>query len=357
MRFLDRAKIYLKAGNGGNGCVSFRREKFIEFGGPNGGNGGDGASIYFRADRNLNTLIDFRYKQHFKAQGGGHGKGSNLYGAKGKSLYLKVPIGTIIWNEDKTIKLAELLEHQQQVLVAKGGIGGKGNAHFKSSTNQAPKFAQTGTPGDELWVWLELSLFADVGIIGFPNAGKSTLLSTVSNSKTKVAPYPFSTLVPSLGVVNHNGHDFVMADIPGLVEGAHEGKGLGYSFLAHISKCSILLHLIDSTCEDYLTSFKTINNELALYDAKLAEKPQIVVLTKVDAAEALTSEEDVKKRVAEFQAALKKQNITHQVISISTTHKTSLPELLTLVVSEVSTQAVSKAAPAAKKPWSPLDSL
>lgn len=354
MHFLDKAKIYIKAGDGGNGCISFRREKFIEFGGPNGGNGGRGASVYFRTDPALNTLIDFRYRQHFKAENGQPGKGKNLSGAAGKNLEIVVPVGTIIWNSDKTQKLFELNSPNERVLFLKGGEGGKGNAHFKSSTNQAPKFAQSGTKGDEIWVWLELNLFADVGLIGFPNAGKSTLLTHISNSKAKIADYAFSTLVPNLGVASSYGYSFVVADIPGLIEGAHTGKALGSHFLSHIKKCNLLLHLIDASQESYLKAYSCINQELDLYSEELGKKPQMVVITKIDTI----TEEELHQKLSIFKAALVKG--THQpaeVLTISSTQQLNVDTLLAKVATKLKSLHSQTCSYTEVKSWSPLDQL
>ena len=247
MKFLDQAKIYIKAGDGGKGCVAFRREKFIEFGGPNGGDGGDGGSVYFESVENLNTLIDFRYQQHFKAQKGQQGMGSEMTGYKGEDLIIKVPVGTEIVADDGETVIADLVKPGERFLIAKGGKGGLGNTRFKSSTNQAPRYAGPGTPGEEIWVWLRLKIIADVGLIGLPNAGKSTFLSAVTSARPKIASYPFTTLHPHLGVAWVNGKELVLADIPGLIEGAHEGVGLGDRFLKHVERCSVFLHLLDAT--------------------------------------------------------------------------------------------------------------
>ncbi len=282
MKFLDQAKIYIVSGKGGKGCVSFRKEKYIEFGGPNGGDGGKGGDIICKTDNNLNTLIDFRYQQHFKAKKGQDGKGKNQTGSNGDDLIIKVPPGTEIYNEDKSILLFDLTNKNQSVTLAKGGKGGLGNSHFKSSTNQAPRQFTNGEQFEEKWVWLSLKLFADVGIVGKPNAGKSTLLSTISKAQPKIADYPFTTLHPILGVVDKFDKEIIFADIPGLIEGAHEGKGLGDKFLAHIERCKIILHLIDCSDNDCVKNYKSIKQELEKYGKNLNNKKEIIVLTKID---------------------------------------------------------------------------
>ena len=283
MKFLDEAKIYLRSGDGGNGCIAFRREKFIEFGGPNGGDGGRGGDVIVECVDGLNTLIDYRYQQHFKARSGGNGMGKDRHGAKGADVVLKVPVGTQIFDEDKETLLADLTEVGQRVVLARGGNGGFGNAYFKSSTNRAPRHANPGLPGDERWVWLRLKLIADAGLIGLPNAGKSTLLAAVSAAKPKIADYPFTTLHPQLGVVAVDGREYVLADIPGLIEGAHEGAGLGDRFLGHIERCRAVLHLVDGAGEHAGKAYKTVRAELKAYGHGLAEKLEIVALSKVDA--------------------------------------------------------------------------
>ena len=282
MKFLDEAKIYISSGKGGNGCVSFRKEKYIEFGGPNGGDGGKGGDVIFLTDNNLNTLIDFKYQQHFKAKSGENGKGQNKTGASGQDIIIKVPPGTEIYNEDKTVLLADLINKNQKIILVKGGKGGLGNTHFKSSTNQAPRQFTEGEEIEEMYVLLSLKLFADVGIVGKPNAGKSTFLSKISNAQPKIADYPFTTLHPVLGVVKKFDNEIVFADIPGLIEGAHEGRGLGDKFLAHIERCKIVLHLIDSSDPNYLNNYRAIKNELSKYGKNVNEKQEIIVLTKVD---------------------------------------------------------------------------
>jgi GTPase len=283
MKFLDQVKIYIQSGKGGNGCLSFRREKFIEFGGPDGGNGGRGGDIIIEAIDNLNTLIDYRYQQHFRAETGHHGAGRNRTGADGKSLILKVPVGTQIFDEGKETLIADLTEPGQQVVLARGGDGGFGNAHFKSSTNQAPRKTIPGWPGEERWIWMQLKLIADGGLVGLPNAGKSTFLASVSRAKPKIADYPFTTLAPQLGVVYIHDHEFVLADLPGLIEDAHLGAGLGTRFLGHVERCGVILHLIDGTQDNVIEAYQIIRRELHEYGWGLDEKPEIVGLNKCDA--------------------------------------------------------------------------
>jgi GTP-binding protein len=289
MRFLDEAKIFVRSGAGGPGCIAFRREKFIEFGGPDGGDGGRGGDVIAVAVEALNTLIDFRYRQHFKAERGHHGMGANRTGAGGKDLVIAVPVGTLILAEDKEAVIADLSQPGARIVLAKGGRGGRGNARFKSATNQAPRRADPGEPGEELWVWLRLKLIADAGIVGLPNAGKSTFLAAVSRARPKIADYPFTTLEPHLGVVSIDEDSFVMADIPGLIEGAHEGAGLGDRFLGHIERCAVLLHLVDGTSGDVARDWRTVRDELAAYGHGLAGKTEILALNKVDALDAATA--------------------------------------------------------------------
>jgi GTP-binding protein len=286
MQFLDSAKVYVRSGDGGKGAVSFRREKHIEFGGPDGGDGARGGDVIVECVANLNTLLDYRYKQHFKAKKGGHGMGKNRTGAKGDDVVLVVPPGTQIFDEDGETLIADLTEPGERFVLARGGNGGFGNTHFKSSTNRAPRHANPGLAGEELWIWLKLKLIADAGLVGLPNAGKSTFLATVSAAKPKIADYPFTTLHPHLGVVRIDGFDFVLADIPGLIEGAHEGAGLGDRFLGHVERCAVLLHLVDATLEDPAEAYQTIRDELVAYGAGLEEKPEIVALSKADAVDA-----------------------------------------------------------------------
>jgi len=283
MKFLDLAKVYLRSGSGGNGCVSFRREKFVEFGGPDGGDGGHGGDVVAEAVEGLNTLIDFRYQQHFFAKNGRPGEGAQRTGASGADIVLRVPVGTEIIDEDEETVIADLTEVGQRVVLAKGGNGGFGNLHFKTATNRAPGRANPGQPGVERVIWLRLKLIADVGLLGMPNAGKSTFLAATSNARPKIADYPFTTLVPNLGVVGVDEVEFVVADIPGLIEGASEGRGLGDQFLAHVERCAVLLHLVDGTAEDPVADYKTIIGELEAYGGDLADKPRITVLNKIDA--------------------------------------------------------------------------
>jgi GTP-binding protein len=286
MQFLDQAKVYVRSGDGGNGSISFRREKFIEFGGPDGGSGGKGGDVIVECVANLNTLLDYRYQQHFKAKKGGHGMGQNRSGAGGADIVLKVPPGTQIFEEDGETLIADLTEPGARVVLARGGNGGFGNAHFKSSTNQAPRRANPGQAGTELTIWLRLKLIADAGLVGLPNAGKSTFLAAVSAAKPKIADYPFTTLHPNLGVVRVDGTDFVLADIPGLIEGAHEGAGIGDRFLGHVERCAVLLHLVDATLDDPAEAYAIIRGELEAYGGGLEDKPEIVALTKIDAVPA-----------------------------------------------------------------------
>jgi GTPase len=302
MKFLDEAKVYIRSGDGGNGCVSFRREKFIEFGGPNGGDGGTGGDVIVEAVDGLNTLIDYRYQQHFKAKNGAAGMGKDRHGADGADVVLKVPAGTQVYEEDGLTLLADLVNVGQRAVLARGGNGGFGNAHFKSSTNRAPRRANPGQPGEDRTIRLRLKLIADAGIIGLPNAGKSTFLAAVSAAKPKIADYPFTTLNPQLGVVEIDGREFVLADIPGLIEGAHEGAGLGDRFLGHIERCRVLLHLVDGTTGDAGDAYKLVRAELKAYGAGLSEKPEIVVLNKADA---LTPQQ-MKTQTARLKAVAKR---------------------------------------------------
>lgn len=301
MKFLDQAKIYTRSGDGGNGVVAFRREKHMEFGGPDGGNGGRGGDIVFLAAENLNTLIDFRYTQHFRAPKGGNGSGSDRTGAAAPDIVIQVPIGTQILDDDRETLLADLDAPGKRIVLCRGGDGGHGNAHFKSSTNRAPRKSTPGYPGEERWVWLRLKLIADVGLVGLPNAGKSTLLSVVSAARPKIADYPFTTLHPQLGVVRlSHSEDFVIADIPGLIEGAHEGAGLGDRFLGHVERCAVLLHLVDGAAGSPVRAWRTVREELLAYGGGLASKPELLVLNKSDA---MTPREAAARRAALAKAA------------------------------------------------------
>jgi GTPase len=302
MKFLDEAKVYIRSGDGGNGCVAFRREKFIEYGGPNGGDGGKGGDVIAEAVEGLNTLVDYRYQQHFFAKNGRGGMGKDRHGANGGDAVLKVPVGTQIYEEDGATLLADLTKFGQCAVLANGGNGGFGNAHFKSSTNRAPRRANPGQPGEERTLRLRLKLIADAGIVGLPNAGKSTFLAAVSAAKPKIADYPFTTLQPQLGVVEIDGREFVLADIPGLIEGAHEGVGLGDRFLGHVERCRVLLHLVDGTGEDAGAAYKTVRAELSAYGQGLADKPEIVALSKADAL----SESETKQQMARLKRAAKR---------------------------------------------------
>jgi GTPase len=299
VKFLDHARVEIRSGSGGHGCVSFRREKFVEFGGPDGGDGGKGGDVRAVAVEGLNTLIDYRYRQHFFARNGQPGSGQQRTGKSGGDIVLKVPVGTEILDEDGETLVADLRRPGQEVLLARGGNGGWGNLRFKSATNQAPRSANPGQEGVERTLWLRLKLIADAGLVGLPNAGKSTFLSAVSNARPKIADYPFTTLHPGLGVAGIDGAEFVVADIPGLIEGAHEGRGLGDAFLAHVERCAVLLHLVDGTAEDPVADWRVIDRELAAYGAGLAEKPRILVLNKVDALAA----EEAAGRLAALAAA------------------------------------------------------
>jgi len=311
MKFLDEAKIYIRSGDGGNGCVSFRREKFIEYGGPNGGDGGNGGDVVVETVDGLNTLIDYRYQQHFMAKNGRGGMGKDRHGATGADVVLKVPVGTQIYEEDGETLLADLTELGQRVVLAHGGNGGFGNARFKSSTNRAPRHANPGQPGTELTIRLRLKLIADAGVVGLPNAGKSTFLAAVSAAKPKIADYPFTTLHPQLGVVDVGGREFVLADIPGLIEGAHEGVGLGDRFLGHVERCRVLLHLVDGTGEDAGVAYKTVRAELSAYGHGLTDKPEILALSKADAMSA----DEIKQQVARLKRAAKKTPLVVSAVS------------------------------------------
>ncbi len=320
MKFLDQAKIYLKSGDGGDGVTAFRREKYVEFGGPDGGDGGRGGDIVFESVENLNTLIDFRYTQHFRAKKGGNGAGSDRTGAAAPTLVIKVPVGTQIFDEDRETMLADLNEPGMRIVLLKGGDGGFGNARYKTSTNRAPRRSDKGWPGEERWVWLRLKLIADAGLVGLPNAGKSTFLKSVSGANPKIADYPFTTLHPQLGMVRLNMADsFVLADIPGLIQGAHEGTGLGDRFLGHVERCAVLLHLIDGAAGHVVEAWRTIRAELEAYGAGLAEKPEIVVLNKADAM--------TPRELASRKAALAKASGA-KVMAISAVTGAGVPEVL-----------------------------
>jgi len=346
MKFLDLAKIYIKAGDGGNGCVGFRREKFIEFGGPDGGDGGNGGDVVIQCVENLNTLIDYRYQQHFKAERGVNGMGKNRAGANGEDYIIKVPPGTVVLAEDQETVLAEMTEVGQRIVVAHGGNGGFGNAHFKSATNQAPRHANPGLPGDELTIWLRLKLIADAGLVGLPNAGKSTFLAAVSAAKPKIADYPFTTLHPNLGVVRAGEKDFVLADIPGLIEGAHEGAGLGTRFLGHVERTQVLLHLVDATQDDVAEAYRTVRRELKAYGGDLAKKKEIVALSKIDALDA----ETLAVRAAELQKAARKKPL-----ALSAVAGIGVKEALFALTREITRAKTNEAelAEAPAKPWRP----
>ena len=303
MKFLDQAKIFVKAGDGGNGIASFRREKFIEYGGPNGGDGGDGGSVILKAVNGLNTLIDFRFAQHFKSENGDKGGSNNKTGHGGKDLYLRVPLGTQVYAEDKKTLIYDFTKENEEFVLAKGGKGGVGNTKFKSSTNRAPRKFTKGKSGEEISVWLELKIIADVGLIGFPNAGKSSFLTISTKARPKIADYPFTTLKPNLGVVQFDDKEIVMADIPGLIEGAHKGIGLGDKFLKHVERCKSLLHIIDINEDDLINKYKIIREELSQYSEKLTKKKEIVVFNKID----LLTEEEKNNKIKEFKKFYKKK--------------------------------------------------
>jgi len=324
MKFLDQAKIYVSSGHGGAGSVSFRREKFIEHGGPDGGDGGRGGDVIAETVDNLNTLIDYRYQQHFRAGRGHHGMGKNRSGAAGKTVVLKLPVGTEILDEDRKTVLYDLTRPGMRIRLARGGDGGRGNAHFKSSTNRAPRQSEPGWPGEERWLWLRLKLIADAGLIGLPNAGKSTLLAGLSRAKPKIAAYPFTTLTPQLGVVRHGSREFVLADIPGLIEGAHEGAGLGDRFLGHVERCGVLIHLVDGTAEKVGEAYRSIRAELAAYSPKLAEKPELVCLNKIDALDAAT----VERKARQLARAVKAAGTGGKLLKISGVSGAGMPKLL-----------------------------
>jgi len=345
MKFLDQAKVYVRSGDGGAGCVSFRREKFIEFGGPDGGDGGRGGDVWIECVDGLNTLIDYRYQQHFKAKKGDHGKGANRTGARGSDVVLRVPAGTQILDETEETVLADLTEVGQRIKLLEGGNGGFGNAQFKTSTNQAPRRANPGLEGQERWIWLRLKLIADAGLVGLPNAGKSTFLAATTAAKPKIADYPFTTLHPGLGVVRVDGREFVLADIPGLIEGAHEGIGIGDRFLGHVERCRALLHLVDGTSEHAGKAYKTVRAELAAYGHGLDEKPEIVALSKVDAL----SPELLKQQKERLQRAAKKKPLL-----LSATSGQGVPEALRALLEVVEeARGVEKEEAAPRDGWRP----
>ena len=326
MKFLDQTKLYLKAGDGGSGSASFRREKFIEFGGPDGGDGGHGGSIVFIADKNLNTLIDFRYQQHFKAEKGQDGKGKKKTGRSGKDLILKVPLGTQIFEEDNNTLIEDLTKSGQKIIIAKGGKGGLGNVRFKSSTNRTPRKKTDGSKGENFWIWLQLKVIADIGIVGMPNSGKSSLLSVLTSAKPKIANYPFTTINPNLGVTNYDNKEVTLADIPGLIEGAHEGIGLGDKFLRHIERCKNILHLIDITNDNLLENYSKVRKELFKYSNKLTKKKEIIVFNKTD----MISEDEINKKIDIFNKKIKKK-----IYTISTIKHKGLTTIKKVLVSYV----------------------
>ncbi len=326
MKFLDQAKIFVKSGDGGAGGCSFRREKYVEFGGPDGGDGGRGGDVVVEAVDSLNTLIDFRYQQHFKAKRGGHGMGRNRTGARGADAVLRVPVGTEILSEDKAVVLADLTRPGERVVLLRGGDGGFGNTHYKSSVNRAPRRADSGWPGQEAWIWLRLKLIADVGLVGLPNAGKSTFLAAVTRARPKIADYPFTTLHPNLGVAHVDEEEFILADIPGLIEGAHAGAGLGDRFLGHVERTGVLLHLVDGTQEDVAAAYRTVRGELAAYGAGLADKPELVALNKCDA---LADDELAARREALAAAS------GGRVFTLSGVAGTGVPEVLRALLAPV----------------------
>ena len=345
MKFLDEAKVYVRSGDGGNGCVAFRREKFIEFGGPSGGNGGRGGDVVIEAVSGLNTLIDYRYQQHFKAGRGENGMGKDRHGAGGKPVVLKVPVGTQVFDEDRETLIHDFTKLGEKFVLAEGGNGGFGNAHFKSSTNRAPRNANPGQTGEERWIWLRLKLIADAGLVGLPNAGKSTFLSKVSAARPKIADYPFTTLHPQLGVVEIDGREFVLADIPGLIEGAHEGSGLGDRFLGHVERCRVLLHLVDGTGEHAGKAYATVRAELKAYGEGLDRKPEIVALSKADA---LTPEQIEQQRVRLARAA------KTEPLVVSAVTGAGVPEVLRALIKVIGEKrSAMERARASQPAWQP----
>ncbi len=327
MKFLDQVKIFVKAGDGGSGSPSFRREKFIEFGGPDGGDGGKGGSINLISERNLNTLIDFRYQQHFKAEKGRDGSGKNKTGKGGENLYLKVPIGTQVFEEDNKTLIYDFKKENEEFVVAVGGRGGFGNTRFKSSTNRAPKKFTKGSKGEEFWIWLQLKTIADIGIIGLPNAGKSSLLASLTSANPKIANYKFTTLNPNLGVAIYDDKEITLADIPGLIEGAHEGTGLGIKFLKHIERCKTLLHLIDITENDLINSYNQVRNELKKYSKELIKKDEIIVFNKID----LIKKDEIREKLNKFKGEIKKN-----ILKISTLDKETISDIKSKLINYVS---------------------
>ena len=345
MQFLDEAKVFVRAGDGGNGCVGFRREKFIEFGGPNGGDGGKGGDVIVECVANLNTLLDFRYQQHFKAKKGGNGMGQNRTGAGGADVVLKVPPGTQIFDDDGETLIADLTEPGMRIVLLKGGNGGFGNARFKTSTNRAPRHANPGQTAEEMYIWLRLKLIGDAGIIGLPNAGKSTFLATVSAAKPKIADYPFTTLHPNLGVVRIDNFDFVLADIPGLIEGAHEGAGIGDRFLGHVKRTAVLLHLVDATGDDPVDAYRIVRGEVEAYGAGLDEKREVLALSKADAVP-----KDEMKKIA--RALKKAAGVTPLIVSAATGE--GVQEVLRALAVEIkAVRAAEKAQPVGEVGWRP----
>jgi GTP-binding protein len=345
MHFLDQAKIYVKSGDGGVGAVSFRREKFLQYGGPDGGNGGKGGDIIFEAIPGLNTLIDFRYTQHFKAPRGKGGAGRNQTGAGGDDIVVKVPVGTQILSDDKESVLADFTEAGQRIVLLRGGDGGRGNLSYKTSTNRAPRQHGMGWPGEEAWLWLRLKLLADAGLVGLPNAGKSTFINAVTNAKAKVGDYPFTTTRPQLGVVSHQSREFVIADIPGLIEGAADGAGIGDRFLGHIERCRVLLHLVDATGDDPVGAYRIVRRELEAYGAGLEDKVEVIGLNKVDALEPAAA----KKLATKLKRASKAE-----VLMMSGVSGVGLDAVLDRLADAIGVKASPDAAEDAEKPWSPL---
>ncbi|MFP5455172.1 GTPase ObgE [Rhizorhabdus sp.] len=345
MHFLDQAKIFIRSGSGGPGAVSFRREKYIEYGGPDGGHGGKGGDIIFEAVAGLNTLIDFRYTQHFKAQRGHGGAGSNRTGAGGNDLVIRVPVGTQILSEDKSEVLADFIVAGQREVFLRGGDGGRGNASYKTSTNRAPRQHGRGWPGEEMWVWLRLKLLADCGLVGLPNAGKSTFINAVSNAKAKVGDYPFTTIRPQLGVASHKGREFVVADIPGLIEGAADGAGIGDRFLGHIERCRVLLHLVDASGDDPVDAYEIVRSELDAYGAGLADKPQVLALNKIDAVEPKLLDKLAKKLAKKSGA---------EVMLLSGASGEGLPAVLDQIIEILGPAPETTAANENDEPWSPI---